>query len=99
MLTITIDLEFAEKNGVIEALFLSILRRFELENYPMRMFTHTNIQRMYPMYNRETYRKAMKDLESKGYITVEERRLYRGKYKHCICRLTDKAFKEYRFVE
>lgn len=96
---ITIDLEFAEKYGVTEALFLSLLRRFEVENYPERIFTHSTMQKMYPLYNRHTYRRAMLKLQELGYITVTERRLWKGRYIHCICKLTDKALREYRFGE
>lgn len=99
MKTLTIDLEFAENYGVCEAIFLSILRRQEVEQCPERLRTHSIIARTYPIYNRRTYRKAMMHLKELGYIEVTEKRVWKGKYVHLICKLKDKAFKEYRFVE
>ena len=96
--TVSIDIEFANKYGLPSAFFLAFLRRYEVDKSPPLMRTYSATCRMFGLFSRATYHKALILMKDEGFIETEARR-YKGRNEFYVCRLTDKAYKEYRFGE
>lgn len=89
-------MEFAGRYGVTESIIMAALYLFEQDHCPPLMHTYSAIMRLYPIYHRNTYRKAMVHLIEEGFVSYRKRQ-YRGRLECYICSITDKAIKEYRF--
>ncbi len=96
---LTIDLEFADRHGYVDAIIIALMRKNELERYPARISSAGGMARIYPMFfNIKTYRIALDRLRDNGYLS-ESKQYIIGKYPVRIFKMTDKAIREYNFGE